>query len=86
MEGKERLSRERGRDGPVPLMGSLGNSCSCNDLPTNGHLRLHVRQTDERTEIERQRRKKDTNKGEIKRKKIKGDSTGVSILPCSVLS
>lgn len=46
-----------GRDGLEQLMGSLGNSWSCNDLPPNGHPGLHALQTDEQTEIERKNRK-----------------------------
>lgn len=48
---------KRGRDGLKQLMGSLGNSWSCNDLPPNGHLGLHALQTDEQTEIEGKNRK-----------------------------
>lgn len=50
--GKERSVSTRGREGLQRLMGSLGSSRSCNDLPLNGHLGLHALQTDDWTEIE----------------------------------
>lgn len=50
---------KRGRDGLKQLMGSLGNWWSCNDLPPNGHLGLHALQTDEQTEIEREKMERD---------------------------
>ncbi len=49
----ERLVSKTGKDGLKQLMGSLGNSWSCNDLPQNGHLGLHTLQTEEQTEIEK---------------------------------
>lgn len=56
-EEKERLVSKRRRVGLKQLMGSLGNSWSCNDLPLNGHLGLHTLEADEQTEIERKDRK-----------------------------
>lgn len=54
---------KRGRDGLKQLMGSLGNSWSCNDLPKNGHLGLHALQTDEQTEIDIKNRKEIAENG-----------------------
>lgn len=71
---------KRGRDGLKQLMGSLGNSWSCNDLPPNGHLGLHTLQTDEQTEIERKNRKEieEDGKKEGRRRERERDLTNGS--------